>query len=293
MSGHLCLKWNNHSTAFIKSISNIQIKERYCDATIACQGRYFPVHRVVLSTCSDYFDEIFERIDCPHPYIIFKDIEPREMELLLNYMYQGEVNVVQENLPTLIKAAEALKVKGLAVPDDLPASKDSSSKKRSSDTQLPKRRSEEKRRRRDSSDQNSHPNSSSTTSERNSSKSDVNLETVENKVIKEEPLESAEYENPPMQSNYGEAGFSGGSDSAAEPSQIDPGEKSDGGGGIFVGFPGTEETENFIKSEDPGPTEPYNEEQSSSWSDFAGGDIMQDLPETSTQDDVSVSINFF
>lgn len=101
------------------------------------------------------------------------------MELLLNYMYQGEVNVVQENLPTLIKAAEALKVKGLAVPDDLPASKDSSSKKRSSDTQLPKRRSEEKRRRRDSSDQNSHPNSSSTTSERISSKSDVNLETVE------------------------------------------------------------------------------------------------------------------
>ncbi|MCL4121347.1 UNVERIFIED_CONTAM: hypothetical protein GTU68_056522, partial [Idotea baltica] len=72
MAEHLCLKWNNHSTAFLKGISNIQTKERFCDATIACQGKYFPVHRIILSTCSNYFDEIFERMQSPHPYIVFK-----------------------------------------------------------------------------------------------------------------------------------------------------------------------------------------------------------------------------
>ncbi|MCL4129059.1 UNVERIFIED_CONTAM: hypothetical protein GTU68_050814, partial [Idotea baltica] len=150
----------------------IFFQERYCDATIVCQGRYFPVHRVVLSTCSDYFDEMFERMQCQHPYIVFKDIEPREMELLLNYMYQGEVNVVQEMLPTLIKAAEALKVKGLAVPDDLP----SGGKKRSStssDNPQPKRRFEDsKRRRRDS---NNESNQESENNElENFSNNDVN-----------------------------------------------------------------------------------------------------------------------
>lgn len=117
------------------------------------------MHRFILSTCSDYFDEIFERIQCPHPYIVFKDIEPREMELLLNYMYQGEVNVVQERLPTLIKAAEALRIKGLAVPDDMPSGRESSGKRKSAttcgDTPPLKRRQDERRRRRDSSDYSS------------------------------------------------------------------------------------------------------------------------------------------
>ena len=73
---------------------------------------------MVLIVCSEYFEEIFERTKCNHPFIVIKDIQPSEIEALLNYMYKGEVNVLQELLPGLIKAAEALKIKGLAVPDD-------------------------------------------------------------------------------------------------------------------------------------------------------------------------------
>ena len=36
------------------------------------------------------------------------------MELLLDFMYHGEVNVAQEQLPEFLKVAELLKVKGLA-----------------------------------------------------------------------------------------------------------------------------------------------------------------------------------
>ncbi|MCL4158088.1 UNVERIFIED_CONTAM: hypothetical protein GTU68_017282, partial [Idotea baltica] len=89
-------------------------QELYCDATIACHGKYFPVHRFVLTTCSEYFEEIFERTQCKHPFIIVKDVEELQLEALLNYMYKGEVNVLQDRLPGLIRAAEALKVRGLA-----------------------------------------------------------------------------------------------------------------------------------------------------------------------------------
>ncbi|MCL4139413.1 UNVERIFIED_CONTAM: hypothetical protein GTU68_060750, partial [Idotea baltica] len=134
-------------------------QEKYSDATIACQGKYFPVHRIILSTCSEYFDEIFERMQCPHPYVVFKDIEPREMELLLNYMYQGEVNVTQEMLPSLIKAAEALKIKGLAVPDEIPPVNSPPRKKRcntSNDTPQTKKRLSEARERHSSLDFNTN-----------------------------------------------------------------------------------------------------------------------------------------
>lgn len=96
--------------------------------TLACDGRFYSLHKFVLSTCSEYFEEMFERTQCKHPVIVLKDINSDDLEALLNYMYVGEVNVVQEKLAGLIKAAECLKIKGLAVPDEDPMeSKDNSS----------------------------------------------------------------------------------------------------------------------------------------------------------------------
>ena len=43
------------------------------------------------------------------------------MEALLNYMYAGVVNVSQSDLAQLIRAAELLEIKGLAVPDEPPS----------------------------------------------------------------------------------------------------------------------------------------------------------------------------
>lgn len=51
--------------------------------------------------------------------VVLKDVTRPEVEALLTYMYIGEVNVLQENLPGLLKAAECLQIKGLAVPDDV------------------------------------------------------------------------------------------------------------------------------------------------------------------------------
>lgn len=75
----------------------------------------------MLSTCSDYFEQMFERTNCKHPIIVLKDIRSQELEALLNYMYVGEVNVLQNELAGLIKAAECLMIKGLAVPDEAPS----------------------------------------------------------------------------------------------------------------------------------------------------------------------------
>ena len=77
-----------------------------------------------MSTCSEYFEEIFTNIECKHPFVVIKDIDASEFDALLNYMYLGEVNVLQDVLPNLIKAAEALRIKGLAVCDDDSISKE-------------------------------------------------------------------------------------------------------------------------------------------------------------------------
>ncbi|XP_045582839.1 zinc finger and BTB domain-containing protein 14 isoform X5 [Procambarus clarkii] len=117
--GMLSLSWNNHSSTFCQMLSALREVERYTDVTVACEGKFYPVHKLVLSTCSDYFLKMFECTPCKHPIIVLKDVKCKDMEALLSYMYAGIVSVAQSDLAQLIKAAELLQIKGLAVPDEV------------------------------------------------------------------------------------------------------------------------------------------------------------------------------
>ncbi|XP_047499993.1 broad-complex core protein isoforms 1/2/3/4/5-like isoform X6 [Penaeus chinensis] len=116
----LSLKWNNHRSTFLHILGVLRDKQSYTDVTLACDGKFYSVHKLVLSTCSDYFCAMFEKTACKSPVIVLKDIKCEDLEALLDYMYLGEVNVRQSDLASLIKAAENLRIKGLAVPDDEP-----------------------------------------------------------------------------------------------------------------------------------------------------------------------------
>lgn len=120
----LSLYWNNHKATFCHILSTLREKERYTDVTLACQGKFYQVHKLVLSACSEYFESMFENTPCKHPVIVLKDIRPDDLEALLSYMYAGVVSVAQNDLSRLIKTAELLQIKGLAVPDEPPISPD-------------------------------------------------------------------------------------------------------------------------------------------------------------------------
>ncbi|XP_047486709.1 nascent polypeptide-associated complex subunit alpha, muscle-specific form-like isoform X1 [Penaeus chinensis] len=117
--GLLKLRWNNHEATFCHILHRLRTKPRYADATLACEGRLFMVHRLVLATCSDFFDEIFQQTpsDSTRAVIVLNEARAQDVECLLDYMYCGQVNVRQANLASLLKTAECLKIKGLAVPE--------------------------------------------------------------------------------------------------------------------------------------------------------------------------------
>ncbi|RXG60808.1 Longitudinals lacking protein, isoforms H/M/V [Armadillidium vulgare] len=119
----LALKWNNHQSTFLQIIKCLRYKDMFADATLACNGKFFSVHKLVLSACSDYFGDIFYEARGQNPVIILKDIDCKNLEYLLDYMYVGEINVKQKELASLVNVAECLKIKGLAVPDDTPQMK--------------------------------------------------------------------------------------------------------------------------------------------------------------------------
>ncbi|XP_018024885.1 protein tramtrack, beta isoform [Hyalella azteca] len=116
-SGYLALRWNNHQSIFATTLDDLRIAESYCDVTLSCGGQFFSAHKFVLATCSDYFKEMIARTPCKHPVVYMRDVSPHDMEALLDFMYKGEVHVAETEVPSLLRTAEGLQVKGLAVPD--------------------------------------------------------------------------------------------------------------------------------------------------------------------------------
>lgn len=109
-----CLRWNNHQPNFISVFSNLLNNETLVDVTLAAEGRHLQAHKVVLSACSTYFQSLFTVNPCQHPIVILKDVKFSDLKIMVDFMYYGEVNISQDQLPSIIKTAERLKIKGLA-----------------------------------------------------------------------------------------------------------------------------------------------------------------------------------
>ena len=58
---------------------------------------------MILSASSVYFQTLFMENKCEHPIVFLKDIKYDEIRAILDYMYQGEVNIAQEQLPGIIR----------------------------------------------------------------------------------------------------------------------------------------------------------------------------------------------
>ena len=50
---------------------------------------------------------------CKHPIVILKDVNYRDLLAMLHFMYQGEVNIKQEDISSFLKLGETLEIKGL------------------------------------------------------------------------------------------------------------------------------------------------------------------------------------
>nr|CAD7264460.1 unnamed protein product [Timema shepardi] len=88
--------------------------EQLVDCTLSCQGQFLKAHKMVLSACSPYFQELFRQHQIPHPIIIMNGMKFIDIKLVVEFMYRGEIKVLEAELEGLLAAAETLQVKGLS-----------------------------------------------------------------------------------------------------------------------------------------------------------------------------------
>lgn len=110
----LCLKWKTHQITIVSAFDALLQNGTLVDCTLAAEGQFLGAHKLVLSACSPFLANLLAQPYDKHPIFILKDVTFKELCAIMDYMYRGEVNIEQDQLNGLIKAAESLQIKGLS-----------------------------------------------------------------------------------------------------------------------------------------------------------------------------------
>jgi hypothetical protein len=108
-----CLKWNDYQHCIKSTFQSLRDDSEFMDVTLSCDGEQIKAHKVILSSCSVTFKNLLKQNPSSHPVFVLWDIEPRDLSAILDFMYNGEVNVQQVHLTSFLSVAERLRVRGL------------------------------------------------------------------------------------------------------------------------------------------------------------------------------------
>merc|ERR1712243_68346 len=114
MMEKFCLKWNNFLTNSTKSLSDLRNKQNFVDVTLLGEdGLHIMAHKIVLSSSSEFFKENLLKVDHPNPMIILSGFDSKVLNSIMDYIYNGEVKLFQNEIDKFLDYAQKLKIEGL------------------------------------------------------------------------------------------------------------------------------------------------------------------------------------
>ena len=110
-----CLKWNDFTSNVSNSFSKLRNETKMFDVTlIGNDQKLISAHRLVLSACSDFFKNIFMNNSSNNNLVLFLDgVDAAGINLMLDYIYHGEVQIYQEYLNGFLDLAKKFQLDGL------------------------------------------------------------------------------------------------------------------------------------------------------------------------------------
>ena len=93
---------------------NLREDQRLFDVTLATEdGQEMKAHKIVLSTGSDFFNDIFSRNNHSNMYIFLKGVSGSQLEQVIDFLYYGETSITQDEMKQFFETTKLLQVKGL------------------------------------------------------------------------------------------------------------------------------------------------------------------------------------
>ena len=122
--------WYQH----VAGCNEIQRRSEFCDVKLGCsdsEGQLLNGHRAILSSFSTVFKDMFHQLKGNHGLkntaLFVCGVYHEDLASILEFIYQGEVTVVEEQVDSFLSAAHDLKILGLVdntnLTDKLPKTK--------------------------------------------------------------------------------------------------------------------------------------------------------------------------
>jgi len=110
---NLC--WNEFDKAAGQTLRNLMCDQAFTDVTLTCDDdNQIQAHKLVLSSSSPVFKRILLKNPHPHPLIHLRGVSHSELKSIVEFLYLGQTEVDQIQLPYFMNVARDLEIRGLS-----------------------------------------------------------------------------------------------------------------------------------------------------------------------------------
>ena len=121
MAEKLCLQWKDFTESVKAAFGNLKEDTDFTDVTLFCEdGNQIRAHKVVLAASSPTLQKVLKRSQHPQPMIYMRGLKSEVLSAMIDFLYSGEANILQENLDSFLALADELQLKGLTGQDRMP-----------------------------------------------------------------------------------------------------------------------------------------------------------------------------
>merc|ERR1719305_1788546 len=108
----LCLQWNDFKVNVSTTFGELREDKDLTDVTLACEdGSQVEAHKVILAASSPFFMNLLKKKKHKQPLIYMRGLQSNDLVAILDFLYHGEANILQENLDSFLALAEELQLK--------------------------------------------------------------------------------------------------------------------------------------------------------------------------------------
>merc|ERR1719233_2284375 len=108
-----CMKWNEFDTKIREYLRIIREDQKLIDVTLVTDdGQHIQAHKIILSAGSHFFRDIFLKSNQTNMLIYLKGINSVQLEHLLDFIYNGEASVGEEEFEEFLETGKDMQVKG-------------------------------------------------------------------------------------------------------------------------------------------------------------------------------------
>ena len=97
----------------LNKFDDMRRRKQFCDSSLIAEGETFPVHRVIMAACSDYFEAMLQTRRDDNTETVHElpgCITRYGLQLIITFAYSGHLGIHLENVEIMLSTATHLRV---------------------------------------------------------------------------------------------------------------------------------------------------------------------------------------